>query len=378
MEQTPGQFGDQEKRSHELEFYRLVVDSLPTAVLTVDGEYRITGFNPWAEKITGYSREEAMGRSCSEILQGALCGDDCPLRAAIDRNESVSLVETTIRNRWGEFIPVRMSTAALFDKEGKLLGGIESFHDISRLKTLERERNNLISMFAHDMKSSLSIIGGFVLRLLKPGNRIQKSKRQKYLEIVEGELSKLETLINSFLDFSRLFAGKMKMNFTATELDRELLEIAEAFQMQAAKKGIELEYRRREEAVSPIKVDCNHLRRVFKNLLDNAIKFSGESGKVTLLIEETADEVIVRVEDQGIGIAPEELPYIFDAFTRGRDTESGTGFGLGLAGAKRIIEGHGGRIRVESMPGKGSKFSVILPKNRPDERGITPDARSQK
>jgi len=146
---------------HDLMFYKFVIDSLPAAVLTVNAELKITGFNPWAEKVTGYTEAEAMGRFCGDILQGGMCRAQCPLRTAVKGRKPVSLADTTIRNKWGETIPVRMNTAGLFNDEGHLIGGVESLQDISRLKALEREKDNLISMFAHDMKSSLTIIGGF-------------------------------------------------------------------------------------------------------------------------------------------------------------------------------------------------------------------------
>ena len=96
-----------------------------------------------------------------------MCLSQCPLRTVLSGHEPVSLATTTIINKWGETIPVRINTAGLFNDNDSLIGGVESFQDISRLKRLERERDNLVSMFAHDMKSSLTIIGGFVLRLLK-------------------------------------------------------------------------------------------------------------------------------------------------------------------------------------------------------------------
>jgi len=172
------------KDFHDVAFYRFVIDSLPTAVLTVNADLKITGFNPLAEKITGYSAKEAMGKYCGEILQGSMCVAHCPLRTVLKGNRPVSFVETTIVNKWGETIPVRINTAGLFDDNDHLIGGVESFHDISRLKSLEREKDNLISMFAHDMKSSLTIIGGFVLRLLKKAKQIDEEKAKKNISVL--------------------------------------------------------------------------------------------------------------------------------------------------------------------------------------------------
>jgi len=350
------------KDFHDVAFYRFVIDSLPTAVLTVNEDLKITGFNPSAEKITGYSEKEALGKYCGDILQGGMCLAHCPLRTVLNGHKPVSLVETTIISKWGETIPVRINTAGLFDDNDRLIGGVESFHDISRLKSLEREKDNLISMFAHDMKSSLTIIGGFVLRLLKKAKQIDEERQKKYLGIIKNESGKLESLINEFLEFSRLQTGRLKLNFSATSLDKELMELSDSYQLKASQSGLSLELENEEE-LPVIMADTSQLRRVFTNLLENAIKFSKGKGTITISTHETAEEVVVKVKDEGVGIEQDELPYIFDSFRRGRDAEEKEGFGLGLAAVKAIVEGHGGRVIVKSERGKGTVFTVILPKD---------------
>ncbi len=357
------------KDFHDIVFYRFVIDSLPTAVLTVNADRKITGFNPWAEKITGYSKKEALGKYYNEFLQvGMRRLPKSPLKTVLKGNGPLSLVETTIVNKYGETISVRVNAAGLFDDNGHLIGGVESFQDISRLKKIEREKDNLISMFAHDMKSSLTIIGGFVLRLLKKARQIDEEKQKKYLGIIKNESGKLESLISEFLEFSRLQTGRLNFNFSATSLDKELMELSDSYQLKASESGINLELNNEEE-LPVITADTSQLRRVFTNLLDNAIKFSKGKGTITLSTHENAEEVVVKVKDQGMGIEQDELPYIFDSFHRGRDAEKEEGFGLGLAAVKAIVAGHGGRVFVESELGKGSVFTVVLPKARNWEEG---------
>jgi len=127
--------------------------------------------------------------------------------------------EMPVENKWGEKIPVRMSCNGLFDRHGNLIGGVESFYDISNLKALEREKDNLISKLAHDMKSSLSIIGGFALRLLRKEGEVEQQKRERYLKIVKGEAAKIEDLINELLEFSRLRSGQLKLNFSSVSVE---------------------------------------------------------------------------------------------------------------------------------------------------------------
>jgi len=347
----------------ELTFYKFIIDSLPIAILTVNADFNITGFNPWAEEVTGYSEEEAIGHYCGEILKGEMCEVNCPLKAVLKRERPITQVEATICNKSGSIIPVRMNTAALFDDDDNLIGGVEAFQDISRLKAIEREKDNLISMFAHDMKSSITIIGGFALRLLKKVGSLDEEKEKKYLEIIRKESGNLEFIVEDFLEFARLQTGKLKLDFGPTSLDRELMELFDAYQVKAKQSGIHLEFQT-DDALPVIEADAQRLRRAFTNLFDNAFKFSESEGEVTLATDETDKNVTVSIKDQGNGIDPRDLPYIFDAFHRGRGARKEEGSGVGLAAVKAIVEGHGGKIHVESELGKGSVFTVSLPKSR--------------
>jgi PAS domain S-box-containing protein len=346
-----------------LEFYRFIIDSLPVAILTVDSELRISSFNPWAERMTGYTAGEARGAFCGDLLRGAKCGTRCPLRAILSSEKPILGIESTIRNRLGETLPITMNTAALLNDDGVLIGGVESFQDISYLKRLEREKDNLISMLAHDMKASVSIIGGFVLRLLQRANHTDSEKMEKYLGIVKEEAEKLELLINDFLEFSRLRIGKLHLNFDVTSLDKILLELCLAYEPTANSLGIAI-HLQNEKDLPLIEADARQLRRVFANLLDNAIKFS-ESGKsITVSTEPGEKEIQITIRDEGMGIPPEELPYIFDAFHRSGTRRETKGYGLGLAIVKAIVEAHGGRIEMTSELKRGSSFEVSLPVKR--------------
>lgn len=346
-----------------LAFYQFVIDGLPIGILTVNPNMRVTSFNPWAQSLTGHTEKEALGRYCGDILQGGMCKLNCPLRTAIDKRKTMVRMETTIQTKTGQTIPVRMHTAALLDNDGLLIGAVEGFQDISSIKAAEREKDNLISMFAHDMKSSLTIIGGFVLRLLKKTAQQDKEKHDTYLGIIQKETNRLDSLISDFLEFARLQTGKLKLNFQATSMDKLLLELFEAYQPRVMQSGIDLKFSN--DTILPvIEADPDRLRRVFTNLLDNAFKFSSKGGEITITQEEKTDEIMITISDQGTGVDPETLPYIFDIFHRGKDTGVTEGAGVGLAIVKAIVEGHEGRVLVQSRPGKGSAFTVVLPKNR--------------
>jgi NtrC-family two-component system sensor histidine kinase KinB len=329
---NPGKFKDHSTVGMDLAFYKFVIQSLPVAVVTVNADLQITNFNRWAENVTGYSAKEVLGRYCGDILQGGMCHMECPLRTVIDRRDP------TVH-----------------------IGGLEAFHDISQLKALEREKADLMSMFAHDMKSPLIAIQGFVLRLLAHTTDMAQEKREKYLEIIKKEAGKLDNLINDFLEFSRLQTGKLNLNLSTTSLDNELLELFEAYHPRASQAGIELKLEN-SEGLPLIEADAARLRRVLTNLLDNAFKFTVGQGKVTILTEQTDQDVSIKIIDQGRGIDAEDLHAVFEPFQRGRRVDDTEGIGLGLAVVKAIVEAHGGRVLLESELGKGSIFTVVLPK----------------
>jgi len=353
----------------DLTFYRFIIDSLPVGVLTVDSERTITSFNPWAERITGYTFAEVQGKFCGDVLHGGKCLTYCPLKTVLTLKNPILRVEGTIQNRYGEIIPVRMNTAALMDDNGRLIGGVEAFQDISYLKTLEREKDNFISMLAHDMRSSLSIIGGFVLRLLRKDTKTDDEKKEKYLEVVKAEEKKLESLIDDFLEFSRLQTGRLKLNPTTISIDKLLMELYEVYEPKATEMGIKL-HLQNESDLPLIEADSRQLQRAFTNLLENAMKFSSRKGTITLAAHRGEGAILVEVKDEGMGIPHDELPYIFDAFHRGEVGQEIKGYGLGLASVKTIIEAHGGRVLVESERGKGSTFRVVLPEQNTIEKAM--------
>jgi len=346
---------------HELDFHRFIIENLPIAVFTVDAAMKITSFNNLAEQLTGYAADEAIGCYCGDILKSSVCRSNCLLKKIDYRQNAVMRVESTILTKSGKTIPVGLNTAAFINNNGIFTGGVDAFLDLRPLKALERERDNFTSMIAHDIKSSMVIIGGFVRRLVKKSEKTDSEKHEEYIEIIRKEISKLESLIKDFIDFSRLRSGNMEMHFSPTSLDSELMDLHEMYAPQAREAGVVLELHN-EKTLSVIYADMNHLKRVFCNLLDNAIKYSQGKGKIIMTTQETDSHVIVEIEDHGDGIAPHELSRIFEPFHRGRGINKKEGFGIGLSIVHAVVKEHGGDVLVKSTPGEGSLFTVVLPK----------------
>lgn len=340
--------------------FRGLVETMNEGLEIEDQDGVIAYVNDTLCRMWGCRREEIIGKPSAQFLESPSVVADKP-GSSPGRFAGSESYETAWTRKDGSQVASVVSSVPLFNAEGYYEGRFSVLTDISHIKTIEREKANLISMFAHDMRSSLTGIHGLGLRLLSKGGQMDEEKKTEYLRIINREAAKLEALVDDFLEFSRLETGRLKLSFRALSLDKELMELFEIYEQRASQKEMTLHIEI-DEALPIIEADVNRLRRVFTNLLDNALKFSKPNGVITLSAREESNEVIVQVRDEGIGIDPADLPYIFEIFHRALGSEKREGYGIGLATVKAIVEGHGGRVRVESDLGRGSVFSVHLPK----------------
>lgn len=234
-----------------------------------------------------------------------------------------------------------------------------AIEDITKFRKLERERKNILSMFAHDMKNPAVTSEGFLSRLMLGKAGALTEEQQNYLEIIHSELNKLSQLISDFLQFSRFEAIEYKPVLAPCTIEEEIRKNVEAEKVEAEKKEIIIRLEPPDTITPVVNADAAMVNRVIGNLLGNAIKYTDPGGTVTIKISNRGNEILVSVKDTGIGIPSDHLPYIFDTFYRAGKSK---GSGLGLSIAKTIIEAHGGRIWAESVPPNGSTFSFTLPK----------------
>ena len=347
------------------QLYRHILDSIPLAMVTMDKEFKITSFNKHAEKLTGYTAKETMGRPCHEILNSSRCENDCPLQTVQHQREPSSGLEGGIVNRHGEHISIRIGAAAIYNDDNDCVGYLETIENISRQKRREREKNNFISMIAHDMKSPLVGISGLIRRLKKENGYVKNKNMHEYLEVMDKAEQRLESMVSEFLEYSHLESGHFTLELEETDLKMVLHQVVEMHRSRAEGKNIVLSLD--SGSLTKIEADTNRLLRVFTNIVDNAIKYSPEHSEVKIWTRETRKEIVISFLARGRGIQAEEIPCIFDAFFRTESGDEVAGYGLGLAASRAIIRRHGGSIRVESIPGKGSLFTVRLPKKtKPD------------
>lgn len=234
---------------------------------------------------------------------------------------------------------------------------------------LRREKEMLREHFAHivshELKAPLSAVQQNLFAL-EFGLSDSLSETQKELmQRLKARIEDMLKLINSWLKVIAVDINKLKEGFTQIPIRLPISKALENVEALAAKKNVEIAA---SIADAPCLVNGDELSlsETFVNILGNAIKYSHDGGRIALRVEEDGDEVLISIQDNGIGIPPEDLPHIFEGFYRGRDAQTAaTGHGIGLAVSRQIIEAHNGSIAVESDLGRGSTFVVRLPAVRP-------------
>lgn len=234
----------------------------------------------------------------------------------------------------------------------------------AKLSEMNREKNRYVGMVAHDLRNPIGAAQSFSSILIEDFDDLTKDDKLEYLGYINGSCSFALKLIHDFLDVAKIEAGILEMNFT----ERDYLEFVTSGIAQerilAKNKSQEIIIRADHDRVEAC-FDSNKIQQVINNLLCNAIKYAHPNTKIVIQIEDTEEEVITRITDQGQGIPQAELPTLFSPFqiTSVKATGNEKSTGLGLAIVKKIIEAHHGKVAVTSEVGKGSTFSFTLPKS---------------
>ena len=237
--------------------------------------------------------------------------------------------------------------------------------EIARLKEAERFRKQYLGNVAHELKTPIFNIQGYISTLLDGGLEDELINR-KYLERAEKSIDRLINIVNDLDTISKLESNMNQLKMERFDIVALAKEIAEQAEIEADKRGIRISVKGAENLPSPFWVvaDKHYIGQVLVNLIINSIHYGRENGTTRIRFRDLIDRILIEVEDNGQGIAKEDLPRVFERFYRtdkGRSREQG-GTGLGLAIVKHIVEAHGERITVRSEPGVGSTFSFTLRK----------------
>jgi two-component system NtrC family sensor kinase len=260
----------------------------------------------------------------------------------------------------------RTYSAQLTPVEG--VGYVLMMHDITQIKELDRVRAEFLATVSHDLRSPLATIRGYVDLLEKVGP--VTDQQREFLEKIRRSIVHLTALVSDLVELGRIEAG-VELEMEPFHLESIIDAVVDGYRQIAAEKGLTLKW---ELTPLPlIRGNPHRLRRVMENLLSNAVKYNREGGWIDVSAECQEGYIVVRVADSGIGIPPEDLPHIFDRFYRVQrpETEDIEGTGLGLSIVKSIVEKHGGRVWVESRPGEGTTFTLLLPAMEQQELAST-------
>jgi len=341
--------------SREKSELALILSTMVEAVVAVDAGNRVLTVNSAFSRLFDMKPDEAQGRPFYEVLRQAQLAEvlRCALRECKGSSEEVILFTPEERIFEANALPLI--------RDGKAGGAILVLHDITRSRRLEQMRRDFVANVSHELRTPLTSICGSVETLLS-GAMEDSAARLDFLQSIQQDASRLVRLVEDLLDLSAIESGKRSPKLEPLILMEVAQEAVSGLKNLAARHNVTVELESANN-IPQIQADREQLRRVFVNLLDNAIKFNKEGGKVRISAVTNGRSVTVSVEDTGTGIATSDLPRIFERFYRvdkARSREMG-GSGLGLSIVKHIVEAHGGSVAVESKEGEGSTFRFTLP-----------------
>ncbi|MEN4013540.1 MAG: ATP-binding protein [Chloroflexota bacterium] len=341
-----------------------LLDSTPDGILILAPDLTIERHNPAVERLLIRERKELTGRQHDEVIRWHKPPNDMTLEQAVAGGWPLTphahlYVEGDLkRNDSLPPLPVGITYAPLLS-DGILLNIIATLRDITHFREAEELKSTFISIISHELKTPLALIKGYVSTLRREDARWNRDIVNESLAIIEEETDRLDLMVENLLDASRLQAGGTALKRSDIYIPDLALNTAERMQTQTKRHKIVAHF----PADFPvILADENRLRQVLANLISNAIKYAPE-GEIRISGQIRPDIVIICVSDQGPGIAPDDIPHIFDRFYRSSQAIRQTkGAGLGLFLSRAIVEAHGGKIWVDPETGKGARICFSLPR----------------
>ena len=341
---------DEEKRQRATDLQLL--DGLGEGLLAIDRNRRVVIANRRFRDL--FDTSDAVGRPLSEVLRVSDVFE--AFDAALTGSESK--VQFSVRSGIAER-KIEMRALPLASSE---IAAIALFIDISTIERLEQVRRNFISDFSHEVRTPLAGLRSAVETLEANRGRLSAEDEQQLRRIMGRQLGRLERLVDDLAELSRIESGDLTLDVRPIEMRRIVDDLVEDFAEQAAQHHVRFVV----EGDATVVADPHRLLQAFSNLIDNAIKYGGDDHNVTISIQEDALSAVIRVRDEGEGIARSEREKIFHRFYRIDKSRSQDipGSGLGLAITKHLVLRQRGSIDVESEPGKGATFIVRLPRPR--------------
>lgn len=359
-----------------------LVDSSDDAIVSKSLDGVITSWNLGAERMFGWTAAEAVGRHVTLIIPPERHGEETEVLARIRRGESIDHFETVRVAKDGRVVNISLTVSPLKDATGRIIGASKIARDITERRRVEDERDRaladaerardqaeaanrakdeLIATVSHELRTPLNSILGYA-RMLQSGS-LDDARAAHALNVIIRSATTQTQLVEDLLDFSRIVTGRMPLSVEKCQLTTLVREALDVVRPAADAKGVALVTRFAADGATVLGAP-ERLRQVVWNLAMNAIKFTPGGGRVEVTVEPQDRDVHVVVADNGVGISPSALPYVFEPFHQedSSSTRAHGGLGLGLALVRHLVELHGGYVRAQS-PGKGqgATFTVSIP-----------------
>lgn len=332
-----------------------VLSSMVEGVIVTDEKGAVVVANPSARKMF-FIDTSPEGKTTLEVIRNSSVQEI--VDGILKQGKRVAAEEIRLNKPDERFVKV---SAAAVMKEGAPAGALLVFHDITELRRLEKIRQDFVANVSHELRTPLSSIKGYSETLMEGGVK-QPKEQKEFLEIIYRESGRLAKLIDDILDLSRIESGKMAMVFMPLDVGPAVKRVCAILEKQAASKSLRVSVEL-PGGLPRILADEGRISQVLLNLLDNAVKYTPENGKIRISAAPEGNFVRIEVSDTGAGIPEADMPRIFERFYRvdkARSRELG-GTGLGLSIVKHIVQAHGGQVSVKSAPEKGSTFSFTIP-----------------
>ena len=346
-----------------------IVQSSDDAIVSKDLNGVILTWNPSAERMFGYTAAEAIGQSITMIIPEERLHEEATVLRRIRAGILVRHFETIRRRKDGREVQISLTVSPIRDANGTVIGASKIARDIGEQRRLReiadeagRTKDEFLAVLSHELRTPLNTVLGYARMLRQPQVNMDDEKRERALGVLERNATILARLVDDVLDASKLMAGKLRLTIERVNLEQIVRDALETISPAAEAKNItlQLDIESRLETLA----DPDRLRQVVLNLLTNAVKFTPLGGTVSVRVFPDGPESVIEVRDTGVGIAPDDLPRVFQRFWQaesGASREHG-GLGVGLALVRHLVELHGGNVSATSVgKGHGATFTVRLP-----------------
>ena len=347
----------QENLEQESKRLHSILSYMTDGVLATNRRGQITMINDMAKKQLGVENDEALNQNILELLK---IENEYELRDLITQSPELMIYSQNVN---GEYISLRVRFALIRRESGFISGLVAVLHDTTEQEKEERERRLFVSNVSHELRTPLTSVKSY-LEALDEG-ALSEPVAPDFIRVSLDETNRMMRMVTDLLHLSRIDNATSHLDVELINFTAFITFILNRFdKMRAQDQEKKYELVRDYPITSVwIEIDTDKMTQVIDNILNNAIKYSPDGGKITVSMKTTDDQMILSISDQGLGIPKEDLPKIFDRFYRvdkARSRAQG-GTGLGLAIAKEIIKQHNGFIWAKSEYGKGSTFTIVLP-----------------